>query len=201
VNEAGGTCSLFYAVGVGLSQNNGDNGGGTLACVSFNKKGGCTDCNLCFGSENPRNTYLSGPGGQQVDPNLPNNGCSLCTVRPKGVTTVTVPDSAEVNADCDAATAIVTWDTPSAASNSCEGDLDVVCTCDHDNPLVGNCDHLIAGGGEFPQGTASFECCATDSCGKETCGEWTVYVSDQQTLDVVVQVSCLTTPVQIHRCI
>jgi hypothetical protein len=203
VNEDGTNCSLFYAVGVGLSQNNGSSGGGTVACISFNKKGGCTQCDLCFGSDdNPLSPILSGPNGDPVSPELPNGGCSLCKVQEKGETTVTVPDSADVNADCDAATALVTWASSASATNSCEGDLVLDCTCSHSNPLVtqAECDALIAHGGEFPQGTATFECCATDSCGKETCDDWTVRVSDQVTLDIVIEIDCLGNG-QIHRCI
>lgn len=198
VNESAGT--IFYAVGINLIQNGGSNDGGTLACLSFAKIGTCTDCQVCFDDLNPQHTYLSGPGGQQVDPDLPNDGCG-CHVQTNGVTTLTVPEGGAFNADCDSPTAVVTWASPAAASDSCDGALDLVCTCSHTNPLVTDCSNLIANGGEFPQGTAEFECCATDSCGVETCDSWTVFVSDETTLDLVLQLSPTMDPDQFTRCI
>jgi hypothetical protein len=198
VNES--SCSIFYAVGINLIQNGGSNDGGTLACLSFAKTGACTDCNVCFDSENPENTYLSGPGGQQVDADMPNDGCG-CHTQTNGVTTLTVPEGGAVNADCDSPTAIVNWTSPAAANDSCDGALELACTCSHTNPLVTDCSGLIANGGEFPQGTAEFECCATDSCGVEVCDQWTVFVTDQTTLDLVLQLSPTMDPDQFTRCI
>lgn len=198
INEAAGT--IFYAAGINLIQNGGSNAGGTLACLSFAKIGACTSCNVCFDDLNPQHTYLSGPGGALVLPTLPNDGCG-CDVQTNGVTTVTVPEGGAFNADCDSPTAIVTWASPAAASDTCDGPLDMVCTCSHTNPLVTDCSNLIAHGGEFPQGTAEFECCATDSCGVETCDSWTVFVSDETTLDLVLQLSPTMDPDQFTRCI
>jgi hypothetical protein len=198
VNEATG--EIFYAVGVDLLQNGGANDGGTLACLSFNKIGACTSCQVCFDDLNPQHTYLSGPGGEQVDPDLPNNGCG-CEVQTNGLTTISVPEGGAVNADCDSPTAIVTWASPASASDSCDGALELDCTCVHSNPLVTSCDNLIANGGEFPQGLAEFECCATDECGVETCDQWTVFVSDETTLDLVLQLSPTMDPDQFTRCI
>lgn len=201
VNESTG--SIFYAVGIDLFQNGGSNDGGVLACLSFNKicSAACEDCNVCFVADNnPQHTYLSGPGGQLVVPDFPNSGCG-CEVRCNGTNSITVPEGVAVNADCDSPTAIVTWASPAAASNSCDGAIALTCTCDHDNPLVTDCNHLTANGGEFPQGTAEFCCTGTDECGLVVNDCWTVYVSDQTTMDVVIQLSPTMTPNQFTRCI
>lgn len=198
VNEASG--EIFYAVGVGLQQNNGNNDGGVMACVSFIKIGECTDCQVCFDDLNPQHTYLSGPAGDLVIPDFPNDGCG-CHVQTNGATTVTVPAGGSFNAACDQPTANVSWAMPAAANNTCDGPLDLACTCSSNNPLPWDCTGTIAGGGEFPQGLTSYECCATDSCGQTTCGQWTVFVSDQQAMDVTVQLSPTMTGDQLERCI
>jgi hypothetical protein len=201
VNEVSG--EIFYAVGISLVQNGGTNDGGVLACLSFAKQPGCNAeaCEVCFDDLNPQHTYLSGPAGDMVLPDQPNGGCSSCNIRTAGETTLTVPEGGSFNADCDSPTAIVTWANSASASNTCEGALDLTCTCSHTNPLVTNCGSLIAHGGEFPQGTATFECCATDDCGVETCGTWTVFVSDETTLDLVLQLSPTMDSDQFTRCI
>ena len=37
-----------------------------LATLSFTKDGGCTNCNLTWGGENPQDTFLSDADGQNV---------------------------------------------------------------------------------------------------------------------------------------
>jgi hypothetical protein len=109
-----------------------------------------------------------------------------------------------VNVDCDAATAVVTWDAP-VATDSCDGALDLTCTCFYEPQNPGwpgfNCLPLAMHGGEFPQGITRFSCLATDSCGQVTGAHWEVDVEDQTLLDVVLQLSPTMTPNQLHRCI
>jgi hypothetical protein len=105
---------------------------GVMASIKFNKIGVCNDCRLCFDDQNPQHTYLTTDKGVRVD--AAELGCSKF-VHDRGVLSMTCPGDQEVNADCDAATASVSWPAVSA-SDTCDGALDVACTCVHEPPKV-----------------------------------------------------------------
>jgi hypothetical protein len=92
----------------------------------------------------------------------------------------------------------MTWDAPNA-SDTCDGPLEVVCQARHDGgaPI----DHLLMGGGEFPQGISYFICEATNSCGDTVSKVWTVDVSDQHSIDIEVHLSPTMNPGAFSRCI
>jgi hypothetical protein len=67
-----------------------------------------------------------------------------------------------------------------------------------------DCTGLIANGGVFPQGRFFFDCAIDDEdaiCADGGTCEWTVRVSDETTLDVVVQLSPNVKNVEFDRCI
>jgi hypothetical protein len=234
VDEANGV--IFVAVGVPLNLANADvkgtNLAGTMASLKFNKIGSCNECEACLSTLNPQHTRLTDIKGEEIEV------CALdCTktIYDEGETTLNCPGDSAVNADCDAATADVTWPAVNA-SDTCEGTLDVSCTCTHEPPHVCSlggakcnaleiatnscgamglgvcnplftpidCDGLANGGGTFPQGRFFFECGIDDEdaiCADTGTCEWTVSVSDQTTLDVVVQLSPNTVGTAFTRCI
>jgi hypothetical protein len=166
-----------------------------LAVLYFTKLPGCGECRFCFDSINPMNTILTNDEGNAVDPL--DLVCSEMK-RLNGELELNVPDNVFTNPDCDFRTAIVTW-----------GDVTADDSCDEDPPLI-DCDAvhdggeditgLLAHGGEFPQGTSTFSCTATNSCGDTLTKEWTVVVSDQHSLDLVVQLNPMVMD-EITRCI
>lgn len=196
------TGAIFYAVGIELLQGGGTNQGGSLACLSFQKKGNCTDCEVCFDDENPQHTYLSGPAGVPVIPNFVNGGCG-CPLRTVSAISMSHPESAVLPAVCNRPTADYTWDDPFSVISDCSGLLDAVCTCTHTQPLVtpAQCNALVEGGGEFPQGIAEICCESTDECGIEHSACWTVEVIDQSRLDLTIQLAPTMTTGQFTRCI
>jgi hypothetical protein len=113
-------------------------------------------------------------------------------------TFVSCPADVTVHPDPGEVTATVTWDAI-AAADACAGTQDVVCSASHSEgyPI----DHLIAGGGLFPIGVASFECGAADECGLSSTCAWTVEVAPTQLLDVEVQLSPTMVPGGLDRCI
>lgn len=196
VDEAAGT--IFMAVGIGFGGAAG-NGNVDVAEFSFLKIGDCNSCEICFTSENPRNTYLSDNEGQRIsvvthcsDPIVANNDVVL-----------KVPPTITVNADCNVPTAIETWPAPSA-TDTC-GTSTVICRGEHESGVV--LDRATPeGGGELPLGASSFCCYAvSDYCGKvvgcppntdcapgsdgRPYGCWTVTVNDETSLDITIGLS------------
>lgn len=179
VNTGAGT--IFYAVGVDFGTV-GDFGNADLAVVSFTKIGGCASCQLCFGGENPMNTFLTDDDGQfvGVTPSCSN------TISGAGSLSINVPPSVKVNSDCTSPTSLVTWDAPSSG-DTCGGTT-IVCEGLHRSGLEYTAAE-VANGGEIPQGDSGFTCCAINECGAEACDGWTVTVNDSNSLDVVIQMS------------
>jgi len=135
-------------------------------------------------------------------------GCS-CMIIQVGDQMIVTPPNALVNSDCMMNTAVVTWDTPAYMWDECDdpvdlagpdgvwGTLDDLCYAVHDplSPEDQMSDAylmtLIEGGGEFAQGVTTF-CCEVPMgvCEMPPLAEcWTVDVSDQNSLDVIVQYS------------
>ncbi|UCC32127.1 MAG: hypothetical protein JSU86_07560, partial [Phycisphaerales bacterium] len=192
VDEATGT--IFYAVGVDPFGGVGTHGPATLAGISFTTISDCDKFDIrCF-DINPPAAFTNTNGAQctcgdcfdtgtfQVDGSLPKLEC---------------PVSVRRNPDCDRPTALVTWDPP-AATQSCAGDLPVECTAVHDGGA--DITHLINGGGEFPQGTSTFTCSATNICGATDSCTWEVTVTPYHALDLTVQLSPIISG-DVERCI
>ncbi|RME40654.1 MAG: hypothetical protein D6788_02880 [Planctomycetota bacterium] len=188
VDMAGG--HLFWAVGVGFDPMTGDplpgtNGNTSFGTLSFTKLPGCGDCDICAGPGiNPGDTLLSDDTGQAVGVDL-SNPCATALANDEVV--LVVPDDMKVNTDCGSPTAIVDVGTAHAAA-SC-GSVNLVC----DNPV---------GPVELTPGVHQFCCTATSvDCGTEVSDCWTVTVNDQQTLDLVVQLSPPIVADDLNRCI
>ena len=135
-------------------------------------------------------------------------GCS-CVISPIGEGTMDLPDMAEVNSDCMMTTAVVTWDDPPSVDITCNPPIDLagpdgiwgtqddLCYGVHE-VIPGKPEDqmspeyimtLIEGGGEFAQGITTFCCDAYGECDIEVSGCWTVDVSDQNSMNVIVQYS------------
>jgi len=100
--------------------------------------------------------------------------------------------------DCDAVTAMESWDPPTA-SGSCYP-VDLVCTGQYpDGSPIATV--IVMNGGEFPIGTSTFSCTATSTiCGDAVTDGWTVTVSDMTSLDVTIQLSPIMAG-NLERCI
>jgi hypothetical protein len=206
VNEGAGT--IFYAIGVELGgcDETTPTGDVDMAVISFLKKGGCTECNLCFTDVNPLHTYLSSCEGQPI------GVAEKCSKDVKQAPTVDVsgPETVKVNVGCDSAVACLNWDAPTADSDcedvtlTCTGEhLDSGCTagnccggtrnglpCSTNNQCpLGACFPSATSGGCFPVGVTNFCCSATNSCGTADEHCWTVTVNDATALDVEIQLS------------
>lgn len=179
VDEAAG--SIFYAVGIEFGST-GLFGNADLAKLSFTRIGGCADCQLCFGGENPINTYLTDDVGQQIGVTP---ACSN-TLSGQGILSVNVPDSVKSNSDCTSPTCNFSWDPPTS-NDSCGG---TTMTCEglHRSGIVLD-QAIVMGGGELPQGDSGFTCWVTNDCGEESHAGWTVTCNDANSLDVVLQLS------------
>jgi hypothetical protein len=186
---------VFLAVGV-TPGGAGSQGPDTLATLTFTKMGDCGECDVCFGDNNPQNTILTNDEGNavQIAPS-----CSKM-IRLSGDITLTAPWNTSVNPDCDMPTAIVTWDDITA-SDTCDGEAPQIncAASEHDGGV--DIAHLAANGGEFPQGRSIFDCTATNSCGDTANRYWTVDVSDQHAMDVVVQLGPTIVGDPLLRCI
>jgi hypothetical protein len=185
VDEATGT--IWYAVTIDPDGDlAGTPGPEDVLCLNFAYVGGCEGCtpSVTFDSVNPHNTRLSNNTGNPV----PTITSDCKGIRGLGEITLTTPDDVDVNADCGLPSAIVNWDAPSA-TDTCDGDLTVTCIAEHTDPNIPDIMGLVAGGGEFPQGTAFFRCEASNSCGDTAVDVWTVDVSDQHGLSVEVHLS------------
>ncbi|UCC28922.1 MAG: hypothetical protein JSU86_12050, partial [Phycisphaerales bacterium] len=183
VDEANGM--IFYAVGVDPMGGVGVMGTGILAQISFAKLGACTECILCFGGENPLNTYLVNNIGQMVADVEPK--CSD-TIMANDEPWLECPGDAKVNVDCDKNTAMVFWDAPTFGS-SCYPDADLVCWGQHESGLDMTA-LAMGGGGEHPLGVTRYHCDVTTTvCGHSVGCDWTVTVNHVTTLDVEIQLS------------
>jgi hypothetical protein len=186
VDEVAGR--IFYAVTSDPTTmvNEGSAGPADLACLKFTKVDDCDDCQVCFVEENPRLNILTNDEGNRVPTD--NCGCSK-PIRLNGDLTLNTPPGANVNADCARTYSDVLWNAPNA-SDTCDGPLTVVCNAQHVIPsLTDDIQLLILTGGRIPQGKSFFVCTATDSCGDSKTNVWTVTVSDQQTIDVEVDLA------------
>jgi len=193
VDEAAGY--IFYAVGVDPFGGVGVSGAGTLATISFIKIGECNSCGIdLVAGDNPAETIMVDDTGQPIvvipvpcGPVYDNGGVYL-----------EVPDSFKTNVDCDANTATMTWDPPTAWADCYDANL--VCAGSHESGYA--YDHAeVMGGGEMPIGISTF-CCtaASDFCGHEVSDCWTVEVNDQTSFDVTLQLSP-TMAGDVTRCI
>jgi hypothetical protein len=195
INAAAGT--IFFAVTVDPTVGIGTNADADMVCLDLRRKDGCDDCDICFTSVNPYNTRLVNADGNVVSTN---DECGPCSklVGLAGEIDLDGPDGDDVNSECDLPTAVITWNAPSA-SDTCDGPLTLTCDSEHDGGVpIG---HLLMGGGEFPQGTSFFICSAENSCGEVERKVWTVKVSDQQSLDIYVQLEPVVYPGLFSRCI
>jgi len=203
--------TAFIACGVDpFAGVNGPGGNVNIVALNFTMIGQCNNCFLCFGSNNPQNTYLVNADGYKV-PVVPQ--CK--EISENGDLVLTVPDNIKTNSDCDKPAAVVTWDAPSA-SFSC-GDVNLSCRGAHESGVVLDPD-VVMGGGLLPQGANSFCCYAwakdkceqTAGCAGDTnlCpgdpkpdGCWTVQVNDETSMDIHVQLEPPLLNDEIERCI
>jgi hypothetical protein len=193
---------IFYAVGaqIGGGAQNCSSAPGVMATFTFIKIGVCNECDLCLTSVNPNYTRLTTDKGVEVT--CAELGCSK-PIFDEGVISSNCPGNIDVNSDCKMTTADVSWD-PIAFVDECDGTLNHTCTCVHE-PLGGpaiDCLSLADHGGIFPQGSFTFKCDATGATCTDPVAqhcEWTVNVSDQQTLDVVIQLSPVIDPFSVKN--
>jgi len=181
VNTTAGT--IFTVVGVGFGVGDGPAGNADMVELSFTKIGDCNECQICFDSNNPQNTYLASNSGQRVntDPD-----CSQLLIA-NNVVTIDVPETSKHNVDCDATAATVTWSTPTV-TDSC-GNSTLTCEGEHQSGLTYS-QAVAMGGGTIGVGFSNFCCTAhSDWCDKEVTDCWTVEVNDETSLDVKVALS------------
>ena len=178
------------------------------ACLWFNMAK-CAETEVCFceynhGGDaqacNPYKMRIVTDQGMQ----LPWQDCDppCATIIADTPIELVCPDDVNVNANCDATTADIYWDGPTAF-DQCGVPQITSYTC---TPLAGSpaCDPnwVMNDGGTFPQGSWLFEACALDKeCGDTICCTWTVTVSNQNTLEVEVQLSPVMDPGPFTRCI
>jgi hypothetical protein len=204
---------------------------GAFATISFTKIGFCNECELCFDNENPQHTYMTTTKGDQVHPaekgcsktiadngpisiNCPGDAAvnADCHQSTASVSWPTVTASDECDGDvpvtctCEHTSLNPQWKCfvsgaqtlipcPSTACDAAGG------TC-VDVAVVPDCDGFALSGGNLPQGHYEFSCSATDDLCKETATcTWTVEVSDQNSLNVELQLSPIVSGYQFQRCI
>lgn len=115
---------------------------------------------------------------------------------------LTVPSSVTTNLACGTAHAVVTWNTPSAASTC--GGVSIACTGSHLPTATPWSQAQVHGGGAFPAGLSEFCCQASDACSDDVQKCWSVNVQDQTAMQVTVELSptIQTSPgVGVRRCI
>jgi hypothetical protein len=181
VNEAAGT--IFTVVGVGFGVADGPPGNADMVELSFTKIGDCNSCQICFGSNNPQNTYLADNTGQKVNVN------ALCSkvITANNVVTVTTPGNSKQNVDCDDNQAVVSWSTPTV-TDSC-GNSTLTCSGESSTGQTHG-QGVAMNGGSLDPGIHNFCCTATsDWCDKTEESCWTVEVNDETSLDVKVALS------------
>jgi len=182
VNEAAGT--IFTVVGVGFGVADGPAGNADMVELSFTKIGDCNSCQICFGGNNPQNTYLADNTGQKVNVNPV---CGKAIVANNELTITTPDDMDDVNVDCDRTVANVSWATPTV-SDSC-GEATLACSGESSTGTTHGQDTALNGGSLAP-GIHNFCCTATsDWCDKTAEGCWTVEVNDETSLDIKVALS------------
>jgi len=180
VDEVNGRIS--FAVGTELGSA-GHRGPTTMASVTFRAMTACSSDELCLLDGNPFGTKLTDVEGQNVSfERCCSNEITINGQAPR----FTCPDSVSINAVAGGTTATVRWD-PVSVQSQCDPGLAFTCTGRHSAGV--NVNHLIAGGGLFPAGTATFECLATDSCGAMGSCSWTVEVRQLNTLEVSIELS------------
>jgi hypothetical protein len=210
VDEAAG--SIFIACGVNaFGGTAGPLGNTDILALNFSKSGECNNCELCFSSVNPQNTYLVDDDGQAV--NIEGQCKELAS---NGELVLSTPDNIKVNSDCDVRGATVTWDAPSA-DFSC-GNVSLVCRGAHTSGTAYP-QSVINNGGLLAQGASSFCCYASanhkceqavgcsgpvNDCAGEgkPDGCWTVEVNDETSLDLHIQLEPpIATNGELTRCI
>jgi len=217
VDEVAGT--IFIACGVDpFAKTDGPLGNANILSLSVTMIGECNNCELCFGSANPQNTYLVNDGGYKVEIEP-----QCKELAENGELVLTVPENFKTNTDCDVPTATESWTAPSATF-SC-GDANLSCRGAHESgysyDMTPGAANSYLDGGLLLQGMNSFCCfasakdkceqtagcagdtanCTLDATGKQE-GCWTVEVTDETSLDIHVQ---LEPPVraegELERCI
>jgi hypothetical protein len=206
---------IFIAAGwQPFDPNPGTAGPAVLGTLHFECNNACEMCQVClFNQENPPNTVLVNDAGEHVTMvswGCSNNGdgcevdadceegaycgCSCMFVQ-LGDEMIIVPDDVLTNSDCMAYTAVVTWDTPAFWTSECGFEAQIACYGIHD-PYVPQDQMspayvagLIEGGGEFAQGVTTFCCEAVGLCDIPYTECWTVEVTDQNAMDVIVEYS------------
>lgn len=193
VDEDLGT--ILYSVaaaqaGVGTNQD------ALMAMIRFLPRAACGMIDApCFTEAENVHTFLVNKDGGMVVP-TPCCGSGFKLVADEPV--LTCPSSVAVNAEPDRASAEVTWSAP-VASSICDGGLEV--HCEGVNPFGGRIDSQAASGGRFAFGLSTFHCSVTDSCGKTAECDWSVNVSEQQSMAIDIVISAPMTPLLISRCI
>jgi len=188
------TGRIFYAVGV-LFDGTGTNGPAVMASFRFRALQACTSTELCFASENPKNTLLTDESGHSV-PFEP--CCAAITIEGDPVA-LFCPVGAAVNADAGFVTAEVLWAESASASGGCSGSPTLTCTGRHSEGV--NISGLIPHGGRFPRGLSQFECSVTDTCGSAATCSWSVHVSSANAVEVNIQLSPVVVDRSLFRCI
>jgi hypothetical protein len=204
VDEVAG--EIFMAVGVDPFSGGGVPGVGHVADFSFEKMSGCSNCFLDFGGENPYNTFMSDDEGWAV--------CADTMMSPEihenDKLTISVPGDMKVNVDCDAVTAMVSWDAPWGDSSCFDPDCDpqqekcytTNLDCWGYGPDGQDFTYLAETGGELPIGVSTFGCTVTSKiCGDSLDAGWTVTVNEATALDVEVQVEPIILAEDLLRCI
>lgn len=186
---------IFFAIGIELG-GVGTQGPAIMAAVRFMPLEPCSQVELCFANENPRNTLLIDELGQPA-PYEPD--CCTDPLRiDDGEPTIECPESVEVDPAPGHLDATVTWD-PITLTDGCDGEVTRVCTATHSHGV--DISDLIEGGGTFPSGLAEFECVATDSCGYQATCRWHVLVSTMNTLRTEIHLSPEIVDDALLRCI
>ena len=218
VDEAAGT--IFVVVGVGFGGIDGPAGNADMLSLSFTKVGHCNSCQICFGGENPENTYLVDNTGQKIGVTP---WCSKY-IFANGEVILTVPPSQRnLNVDCDQPTRIVTWGPPTV-DDQC-GESTIMCWGEHEGGALYS-EEMAMGGGELPIGVSNFCCYAEsnwcsdwDGCAPgmdcpvtpsdkegfyDADGCWTIDINDETSLDIELQLSPSTVAkpgLDLTRCI
>lgn len=187
---------FFYAVGASFEEL-GTQGPAVMATLRFRPLASCASDELCFFDDNPRNTILADITGHRVE-FVP--GCCTGNITFAGEPPIlTCPENVQANADAGGFSAVVTWD-PLEVIPSCDTPPDVVCTAAHSHGM--SIDGLIEAGGEFPIGTAQFECNAVDPvCGEVSTCVWNVAVHNTSLVEVDVELSSPIADAPLDRCI
>jgi len=218
VDENAGTICLAVGTPVPPAGPKSSGDPGIIVTLVFKKIGDCNDCPnaVCLEDNNPCHTQFAEVGSKapivpDIDP------ACIKDIFGNGEMEITCPANQSVNADCNRPTAIVEWACISS-DNSCGHDTQRDCSCSHVRPDGSpgiDCDYLAACGGEFPQGVYTFNCTARDetcclgpdtggvkpACNEDDDCSWTVTVSDEQSVDVHIQLSPVVDDGDCTRCI